>query len=103
MDSNSNTTTPSSSYQNSVDVQDFTVERFEDDSTHDQSSSGDDSSNGTSSDDKSTQEISMNTTTVENIFFTVPNSTLFSVDTMITKTELIKSLHRCIFITSRGV
>ena len=32
---NSNTTTPSSCYQNSVDVQDFTVERCKDDSTHD--------------------------------------------------------------------
>ena len=93
LDSNSNTTTPSSSHKNSVDVQDFTVERFKDDSTHDQSSLGDDSSNGTSSDDESTQEISMNTTTIENRFFTVPNSRLFSADTMITKTEMIKILH----------
>ena len=93
LDSNSNTTTPSSSYQNSADVQDFTMERCNVDSTHDQNSLGDNSSSDTSSDDESTQEISMNTTTVENRFFTVPNSTLFSVDTMITKTEIIKILH----------
>ena len=45
------------------------------------------------SDGDSNQEIFMNSTTVENRFFTVTNSTLFSVDTIITKTEIIKLLH----------
>ena len=93
MDSNNNTTIPSSSHKNFVDIQDFIVERFKDDSTHDQSSLRGDSSNGTSSDDESSQKISMNTTTIENSFFTVPNSTLFSVDTVITKTEITKNFH----------
>ena len=66
------------------------MERYNNDnpSTNDPSISGDDNSNSTSSDDESNQETSMNTTTVENRSFMVPNSTLFSVDIMITKTEI---------------
>ena len=68
------------------------MERYNNDnpSTNDPSISGDDNSNSTSSDDESNQETSMNTTTVENRSFMVPNSTLFSVDIMITKTEIKK-------------
>ena len=61
-------------------------------STNDPSFSGDDSSNTTFFDVESNQATSMNTSTVVNSFSMVPNSTLFSVDTMITKTN-IKNLH----------
>ena len=85
MDPKGNTTSTSSTYQHSVGLHVFTVERCDDGSTNDPSISGDDNSNSTSSDEESNQEISMNTTTIENRYFTVPNSTLFSVDIMITK------------------
>ena len=87
---------PFGSNQTSAKVLDFTVERhIKDDncSTNDHSISDEDESSFTSSDEECNPATAVSTYTAENRFLGVPDSTLFSVDTMITKTEINKILH----------
>ena len=90
-----NSTKNSPTNQTSVEVLDFTVERQkrDDDRSPNDANISDEYSSDTSSDEESNLATGMNTNAVDNRIYTVPDSTIFSVNAMITKTEISKILH----------